>query len=80
MPIDMFVGSLAMCLWRHTDSSKARAFSAAVASGLICGDGLGNLLSSMIALTPATAPICIKFVSSSENVKLDAFLATLTRT
>jgi len=80
MPIDMFLGSLVMYLWRRADSGKALTFSAAVASGLICGDGLGNLLSSMVALTHATAPMCIKFVSSSENVKLDAFLATLTRT
>lgn len=77
MPIDMFTGSLAMYLWRRADPRKARAFSAAAASGLICGDGLGILLSSVVALTHARAPICIKFVSSSDNVRLDAFLATL---
>ncbi|CAN6242755.1 unnamed protein product [Urochloa humidicola] len=80
MPIDMFVGSLVVYLWRRADPRKARAFSAAVASGLICGDGLGMLLSSVTALTHARAPICIKFVSNSDNVRLDAFLATLPKT
>ncbi|OEL24865.1 putative metal-nicotianamine transporter YSL7 [Dichanthelium oligosanthes] len=77
IPIDMFVGSLVLFLWRCADSGKARAFSAVVASGLICGDGLGMLLSSVMSLTNARAPICIKFLSRSDNVKLDAFLATL---
>lgn len=77
LPIDMFVGSLGMYLWRRADPLKAQAFSTAAAARLICGDGLGILLSSVVALTHARAPICIKFVSSSDNVRLDAFLATL---
>lgn len=80
IPIDMFVGSVAMFLWSRADSGRARAFAAAMASGLICGDGLGVLLSSMMELTHARAPICIKFLSSSDNLKLDAFLATLPST
>ncbi|AQK61103.1 putative metal-nicotianamine transporter YSL7 [Zea mays] len=56
---------------------KAPTFSMAVASGMICGDGLGMLLSSTMALMHARAPICIKFMSRTDNVKLDAFLATL---
>ncbi|AQK61106.1 putative metal-nicotianamine transporter YSL7 [Zea mays] len=77
IPIDMFVGSLVLYLWRRADPSKAPTFSMAVASGMICGDGLGMLLSSTMALMHARAPICIKFMSRTDNVKLDAFLATL---
>lgn len=80
IPIDMFVGSLVLYLWRRADPSKAPTFSMAVASGMICGDGLGMLLSSTMALMHARAPICIKFMSRTDNVKLDAFLATLPMT
>ncbi|TVU33654.1 hypothetical protein EJB05_25484, partial [Eragrostis curvula] len=75
--IDMFVGTLLLYLWKLTDGDSARIFSSAVASGLICGDGFGSLLSSMMTITHARAPICIKFLSRVDNVKLDAFLATL---
>ncbi|KAJ1277531.1 hypothetical protein BS78_04G011700 [Paspalum vaginatum] len=80
VPIDMFVGSVALYLWRRTDPGRATAFSMAVASGMICGDGLGMLLSSVTTLTNVRAPICIKFLSRTDNVKLDAFLATLPMT
>lgn len=80
IPIDMFVGSLVVYLWRCANPSKAPTFAMAVASGMICGDGLGMLLSSTMALTQAQAPICIKFMSRTANVKLDAFLATLPMT
>ncbi|GJM90010.1 hypothetical protein PR202_ga06246 [Eleusine coracana subsp. coracana] len=76
--IDMFVGSVILYLWECIDTNRARTFSSAVASGLICGDGLGSLLSSAMAITHTQAPICIKFLSRSDNLKLDAFLATLT--
>ncbi|KAK3151964.1 hypothetical protein QOZ80_2BG0152680 [Eleusine coracana subsp. coracana] len=76
--IDMFVGSVVLYLWECIDTDRARTFSSAVASGLICGDGLGSLLSSAMAITHTQAPICIKFLSRSDNLKLDAFLATLT--
>jgi hypothetical protein len=75
----VFMGSLGMYLWRRADPLKAQAFSTAAAARLICGDGLGILLSSVVALTHARAPICIKFVSSTNNVRLDAFLATLAK-
>jgi uncharacterized oligopeptide transporter (OPT) family protein len=76
--IDMFVGSLVLHVWEYVDTDRALMFSSAVASGLICGDGLGSLLSSVMSITKMQAPICIKFLSRLDNVKLDAFLATLT--
>jgi hypothetical protein len=50
--------------------------SPAVACGLICGDGFGSLLSSMLTLLKATPPICIMFLSREVNQSLDAFMAT----
>jgi uncharacterized oligopeptide transporter (OPT) family protein len=77
MPIGMCIGSLVLYMWERMDASGERMLSSAVASGLICGDGLGSLVSSLLTLTKATGPICIKFLSRGDNEKLDAFLATL---
>ncbi|VAI42002.1 probable metal-nicotianamine transporter YSL7 [Triticum dicoccoides] len=80
MAIGMCVGSLVLWLWERTDPVEERMLSSPVASGLICGDGLGSLVSSLLTLTKATAPICIKFLSRGDNEKLDAFLAKMPAT
>lgn len=80
MPIGMCIGSLALRLWERTDPGKEQLLSPAVASGLICGDGLGSLVSSLLTLTKAAPPICIMFLSRGDNVKLDEFLAKLPAT
>ncbi|KAL5076281.1 hypothetical protein RYX36_015265 [Vicia faba] len=38
--IDMCVGSLILFVWEKVNKAKADAFAPAVASGLICGDGI----------------------------------------
>ncbi|KAJ6402295.1 hypothetical protein OIU84_014395 [Salix udensis] len=48
--IDMCVGSLILFIWEKIDRAKADAFGPAVASGLICGDGIWTLPSSILAL------------------------------
>ncbi|KAJ1272711.1 hypothetical protein BS78_06G223600 [Paspalum vaginatum] len=73
--IGMFVGSIVVYLWRRLDADGARMLSPAVAAGLICGDGIGSLLQSMLQLFKARPPICIMFLSRSENKRLDAYLA-----
>lgn len=72
--IDMCVGSLILFIWRKVNKAKADAFAPAVASGLICGDGIWTLPSSILALVGVKPPICMKFLSSSANEKVDAFL------
>ncbi|KAL5221606.1 hypothetical protein ABZP36_026319 [Zizania latifolia] len=75
MPIGMAAGSLALYIWRrHVDAGSARLLSPAVASGIICGDGLGWLLPSMLTFLRARPPMCMTFLSLFENQKLDAFL------
>ncbi|WVZ98210.1 hypothetical protein U9M48_043678 [Paspalum notatum var. saurae] len=76
MPIGMAVGSLALYLWKRYDGSSARALSVAVASGLICGDGLGSVVPSMLNFSKAQAPVCIKFLPTPVNSEVDAYLAT----
>lgn len=72
--IDMCVGSLILFIWSKINKAKADAFGPAVASGLICGDGIWTLPSSILALAGVNPPICMKFLSRKANVKVDAFL------
>lgn len=72
--IDMCLGSLILFIWQKVDRAKADAFGSAVASGLICGDGIWSLPSSFLALAGVQPPICMKFLSKTDNVKVDAFL------
>ena len=72
--IDMCVGSLILFVWEKINKSKADAFGPAVASGLICGDGIWTLPSSILALAGVKPPICMKFLSRAANGRVDTFL------
>ncbi|XP_042483109.1 probable metal-nicotianamine transporter YSL7 isoform X2 [Macadamia integrifolia] len=73
--VDMCVGSLILFVWQKVNKAKADAFGPAVASGLICGDGIWTLPSSILALAKVTPPICMKFLSSADNIRVDNFLS-----
>lgn len=60
--IDMCVGSLVVYAWHKLDAKKASLMVPAVASGLICGDGLWILPSSVLALFKLKPPICMRFL------------------
>lgn len=62
--IDMCVGTLVVFLWRKIDSKRAELMVPAVASGLICGEGLWILPASVLALAKVKPPICMKFLGS----------------
>lgn len=72
--IDMCVGSLLLFIWEKIDKAKADAFGPAVASGLICGDGIWSLPSSILALAKVQPPMCMKFLSRRTNARVDKFL------
>lgn len=72
--IDMCVGSLILFVWEKVNKAKADAFGPAVASGLICGDGIWALPSSILALAGVHPPICMKFLSRATNARVDNFL------
>ncbi|KAJ9172885.1 hypothetical protein P3X46_016079 [Hevea brasiliensis] len=72
--IDMCVGSLMLYIWRKINKAKADAFGPAVASGVICGDGIWTLRSSILSLAGAKPPLCMKFLSKNQNAKVDGFL------
>ncbi|XP_021282284.1 probable metal-nicotianamine transporter YSL5 [Herrania umbratica] len=74
--IDMCVGSLILFVWEKINKAKADAFAPAVASGLICGDGIWTLPSSILALAGVKPPICMKFLSRGTNARVDKFLGS----
>ncbi|XP_050235953.1 metal-nicotianamine transporter YSL3-like [Mercurialis annua] len=62
--IDMCVGSLVVFIWHKVNSRKANLMIPAVASGLICGDGLWILPSSLLALAKIRPPMCMNFLAT----------------
>ncbi|KAL6524607.1 putative metal-nicotianamine transporter ysl5 [Orobanche hederae] len=74
--IDMCVGSLILFIWQKTNKANASAFGPAVASGLICGDGMWTLPSSVLALAGSKPPICMKFISRATNSRVNKLLGS----
>ncbi|CAL5015849.1 unnamed protein product [Urochloa decumbens] len=72
--IDMFLGSMILFIWEWKNKAEADSFGPAVASGLMCGDGLWALPEAVLSLANVKPPICMKFLSRSVNAKVDAFL------
>ncbi|XP_060203953.1 metal-nicotianamine transporter YSL2-like isoform X1 [Lycium barbarum] len=59
--IDMAAGSLVVYAWHKLNSKKADLMVPAVASGLICGNGIWILPSALLALLKVRPPICMAF-------------------
>nr|GEU39070.1 retrovirus-related Pol polyprotein LINE-1 [Tanacetum cinerariifolium] len=75
--VDMCIGSLILFIWEKRNKAEAAAFGPAVASGLICGEGLWSVPKSILAIAKIYPPICMKFLSRRMNVNVDAFITTL---
>ncbi|KAL8552889.1 hypothetical protein ACS0TY_001536 [Phlomoides rotata] len=60
--IDMCVGTAVVFVWEKLRPAEARVMVPAVASGLICGEGIWSLPASVLALAKVTPPICMKFL------------------
>ncbi|GAB4836145.1 Probable metal-nicotianamine transporter ysl7 [Ancistrocladus abbreviatus] len=75
--IDVCVGSLMLYVWRRMNKAKADAYGSAIASGLICGDGIWTLPNSILALARVKPPICMKFLSRATDARVDAFLQSI---
>jgi uncharacterized oligopeptide transporter (OPT) family protein len=77
--IDMCLGSLILIFWRRADKQSANLLSIVVASGLICGDGLWTLPSSLLAMFKVQPPICMKFLTAYQNEEMQRhFVPNLT--
>ncbi|KAI5066981.1 hypothetical protein GOP47_0017509 [Adiantum capillus-veneris] len=73
--IDMFVGTVIVYVWQKLNLKKAKLLVPAVASGLICGDGIWTLISAILALAKKAAPLCMTFLPSktADHMGLPAY-------
>lgn len=65
--VDMCMGTLIVYVWHKLNSRKATLMVPAVASGMICGDGLWLLPSSFLALFKIKPPICMHFLPTARS-------------
>ncbi|XP_011000961.1 PREDICTED: probable metal-nicotianamine transporter YSL6 [Populus euphratica] len=59
--IDMFVGTVILFVWERINRKDAEDYSGAVASGLICGDGVWTIPSAILSIFRINPPICMYF-------------------
>ncbi|KAK9076622.1 hypothetical protein SSX86_004956 [Deinandra increscens subsp. villosa] len=62
--IDMCIGSLVVFVWHKVNAKEVDSMVPAVASGLICGEGMWSLPASVLALAKISPPICMEFLTS----------------
>lgn len=59
--IDMFVGTVIVFVWERQKKAEADDYAGAVASGLICGDGIWTIPSAVLSIFRINPPICMYF-------------------
>ncbi|KAM6573144.1 probable metal-nicotianamine transporter YSL6 [Cannabis sativa] len=59
--IDMFVGTVILFVWERVNRKSSEDYSGAVASGLICGDGIWTVPSAILSILRVNPPICMYF-------------------
>ncbi|RVX06947.1 putative metal-nicotianamine transporter YSL6 [Vitis vinifera] len=59
--IDMFVGTVILFVWERMNRKGAEDFAGAVASGLICGDGIWTIPSASLSIFRINPPVCMYF-------------------
>ena len=62
--IDMFVGTVILFVWERVNRKECDDFAGAVASGLICGDGIWTVPSAILSILRIDPPICMYFKPS----------------
>ncbi|KAI5651079.1 hypothetical protein M9H77_37084 [Catharanthus roseus] len=63
--IDMFVGTVILFVWERLNRKDAEDYAGAVASGLICGDGIWTIPSAILSIFRINPPICMYFGPAS---------------
>lgn len=59
--IDMFIGTVILFVWERINKKDAEDYAGAVASGLICGDGIWTIPSAILSILKVDPPICMYF-------------------
>ncbi|XVF60009.1 hypothetical protein PTKIN_Ptkin08bG0008000 [Pterospermum kingtungense] len=65
--VDMFVGTVILYIWERINRKDAEDYSGAVASGLICGDGIWTIPSAILSILRINPPICMYFGPSASR-------------
>ncbi|GKV16648.1 hypothetical protein SLEP1_g27262 [Rubroshorea leprosula] len=65
--VDMFIGTVILYIWERINRKDAEDYAGAVASGLICGDGIWTLPSAILSIFRINPPICMYFGPSSTS-------------
>lgn len=59
--IDMFVGTVILFIWELVNRKDSEDYAGAVASGLICGDGIWTIPSAILSIFRVNPPVCMYF-------------------
>ena len=59
--VDMFIGTVILFVWERLNRKDAEDYAGAVASGLICGDGIWTIPSAVLSIMRINPPICMYF-------------------
>ncbi|KAI3725925.1 hypothetical protein L1987_65721 [Smallanthus sonchifolius] len=59
--VDMFVGTVILFVWERVNKKDSEDYAGAVASGLICGDGIWTIPSAILSIFRIDPPICMYF-------------------
>ncbi|KAF0924974.1 hypothetical protein E2562_015038 [Oryza meyeriana var. granulata] len=62
--IDMFVGTFILFVWERVNRKESEDFAGAIASGLICGDGIWSVPSAILSILRIDPPMCMYFKPS----------------
>jgi hypothetical protein len=65
LAVDMCIGSVVNLIWAWIDPVGQETLSMAVAAGLLVGDGVWTVPSSILAMANVRAPICMAFQGES---------------
>lgn len=65
--VDMFVGTVILFVWERLNRKDAEDYAGAVASGLICGDGIWTIPSAILSIMRIDPPICMYFGPSTSS-------------
>jgi uncharacterized oligopeptide transporter (OPT) family protein len=65
--VDMFIGTVILFAWQKLNREEADGYAVAVASGLICGDGIWSIPSAVLSILGINPPICMSFKPSSAS-------------
>ncbi|KAG4396019.1 hypothetical protein GLYMA_19G094800v4 [Glycine max] len=65
--VDMFVGTVILFVWERLNRKDAEDYAGAVASGLICGDGIWTIPSAILSILRIDPPICMYFGPSTSS-------------